>query len=239
MISEIKFSTSYVSFWKNLLPFSDLYVRRANLNLVENKFDPMEDVFAKQRDVINEIAFIVFSKFRDQLTINDINYFKIISSEDFSIIFKQAVKKISLLRRGEVDIQEDSITNHIKADISHIVNRLFSIFMGLDIIVFPSFPGCGILDNCEGDIIENGTLYEIKAGQRNFRSSDFKQVLIYLSLAKISGSIDINKVALFNPRMGIHYEEYTNIFCRDISGKTETELYGDIEYFLTNGETSR
>jgi|LGVD01.1.fsa_nt_gb hypothetical protein len=62
VISERKFSNSFSSFWNELLPTADSFVRRMNLSL-ERYCLPTESRFEVNRDrrsVINELSFRLF-----------------------------------------------------------------------------------------------------------------------------------------------------------------------------------
>ena len=66
-------------------------------------------------------------------------------------------------------------------ELSRNIEKFLSQFSG-DIQFSPVISGAGVIDTCQGDLSVNGTLFEIKTVNRNFRSKDIKQLLIYLAL---------------------------------------------------------
>lgn len=107
------------------------------------------------------------------------------------------------------------------------------------IICRPEFKGCGIVDKCEGDILIENTLYEIKAGERPFRSIDLRQVLTYLALNRISESVGIDSIGVVNPRVGISFEMSVDEFSFEISGRDAVSLMDSIVYGMSSGDVSR
>lgn len=105
--------------------------------------------------------------------------------------------------------------------------------------VSPHFPGCGFVDESEGDLLIGNTLYEIKSADRNFRLVDFRQVLVYLALNTSARTYDIRSVGLINPRTGDYFEIKVDEFARSISGKHSTELFSEVISFVSGGGVSR
>lgn len=105
--------------------------------------------------------------------------------------------------------------------------------------VFPRFPGCGFVDESQGDILVGNTLYEIKSAARTFRLVDFRQLLVYLALNISSQTYEISNIGLFNPRTGDYVEIAVQEFAQSISGKHATELFAEIVAFLSSGGISR
>ena len=61
-----------------------------------------------------------------------------------------------------------------------------------------------MIDLGKGDLISSDALFEIKAGDRFFRSVDVRQLIMYGALNSVSQSYQINRLGLFSiPRVGI------------------------------------
>jgi hypothetical protein len=103
----------------------------------------------------------------------------------------------------------------------------------------PIFPGCGIIDACRGDLIVSNILFEVKAGDRLFRSVDVRQLITYATLNQISKRFTIEKVGLFNPRIGVSATISVDDLCFEISGKNSIELFSEIAAAISSGEISR
>ena len=92
----------------------------------------------------------------------------------------------------------------------------------------PTFPGCGIIGSCKGDVTKGETLFEVKAGDRNLRSIDFRQLLIYAALRYSDDRYIFPSVGVVNPRTGMSILVSTEIFSKDCSGLYPTELFDRI-----------
>lgn len=63
MISEITFSRKFTSFWNQLLPNANNYIRLVNGGLLDFLYEPFGNTEKKDNIVlINEIAFSLFGK---------------------------------------------------------------------------------------------------------------------------------------------------------------------------------
>jgi hypothetical protein len=99
--------------------------------------------------------------------------------------------------------------------------------------IFPSFPGCGWLEQCEGDVFADGVLFEVKAGERSFRSADVRQLLCYCGLNFASKPYEIVDVCLVNPRTGRYVSENLERMCQRLSGRPATEVLADIVEYVS------
>lgn len=125
-------------------------------------------------------------------------------------------------------------------EIFELSARISRFFFGARTVkISPVFNGCGIVDECEGDVIANDVLYEIKAGDRPFRSVDVRQIIAYLSLNCASWQYNITGAGLFNPRRGIHFEAPVHEFCKNMSGLSSAELVSAVVYEISRGDFSR
>lgn len=213
----------------------ELYVRRINLRLVERAFAPMtHDTTPSRRGFINEIAFERFSD-------------SIISITDHSPLagreaecISRARQSISHLERAE-DLSDP--TQEEMNDASEQLRRLTLFFQmtarGRVVEAKPQFPGCGIIDNCKGDIYVHGELFEIKAGDRNVRSVDVRQLLIYSALNYSGPRRQIDRIGLFNPRVGTHFSIDLDEICVEISGRPKQELFSEMIQVFSSGDISR
>jgi hypothetical protein len=107
------------------------------------------------------------------------------------------------------------------------------------IVCNPRFPGCGMVDECEGDLLVSDALFEIKAGDRLFRAIDLRQVLTYLALNHAGGAFALRAVGLVNPRVGISFEMSRDEFCFEVSGRHSTQLLDAIVHGIASGDVSR
>ena len=93
----------------------------------------------------------------------------------------------------------------------------------------PRFSGCGIIDECFGDILYEKTLYEVKAGERSFRSIDLRQVLVYCALDYAAGNRAISGVCLLNPRHGVHWYAPVSEIASECGAGGAVELMDELQ----------
>ncbi|WFU71964.1 hypothetical protein [Bradyrhizobium sp. CB2312] len=137
----------------------------------------------------------------------------------------------------------DNVTANELFDIEEQRNRLSRMFcfdgMGGALLIEPSFPGCGMIDAGKGDLIYSNALYEIKAGDRLFRSVDVRQLITYSALNYVSKRFQIDSLGLFNPRVGVSATIPVDDLCAEISGKQSSDLFFDIVAAISSGDISR
>ncbi len=227
MISERKFSKSFTSFWNELLPTADLFVRRLNLSC--DRFClPLESGLPVDRDrraIINELAFRFFLKLakgeklskreKIELCVEVSNYIRRLAPN---------IKEIKPISQKELDE-----ANELAGSLSQY------FFLGdfKEIKFWPLFKGCGRLHACSGDILYKGNLVEVKAGDRTFRVIDIRQIITYLSLNFVSQQHHIHKIALVNPRTGLSFETSVDILIEDCSRRKPVDVFGDIVDFIS------
>ena len=92
----------------------------------------------------------------------------------------------------------------------------------------PKIPGAGTLSSCEADLAVGETLVEVKTVSRNFRSSDLRQLLVYLALDWARVQPSWNKGCLFNPRRAVWADFPVDWLVRRLSGRTASETFSDL-----------
>lgn len=240
MISVSAFCKMHSSFWKGVAPTTDIFVRRLNLGHYEREFPQMTIPTSPiRRGFVNEVAFAAFCQgvkrgqaWPGRLTKAELD---------------EAVNSVrSLMARkeehGETKQGEDLVPEEL-LDIEEQRDRLMRfLFLNRSVdtlVVEPVFPGCGMIDTSKGDLIASNILYEVKAGDRLFRSIDVRQLIMYSALNHISKSFRIERLGLFNPRVGISATIPIDDLCLEISGKNSAELFSEIAAVVSSGEVSR
>jgi hypothetical protein len=237
VISETKFSHGFSSTWRILAPATDLFVRKLNALLRQREFAPLESsTLPERRAFINEVAFHLFrlDSLRTQLITTDSG---LISTAIQSA--RLTVSRFERLPATNIADPADDERIEIVAQVSRL--RQFFAYTSRDtgIEMEPKFPGCGIIDTCFGDIRCGETLYEIKAGDRNFRSADIRQLLVYAALGKSAGLGPLRQLGLFNPRTGLSFCMNLDDLCLEVSGTPSEELLAELIRVFSSGETSR
>lgn len=240
MISASSFCRIYSSYWRDLTPTAEIFVRRLNLAHYERDFPEMKVATSPdRRGLINEIAFSAFCfSIRNGKTWQS----GPISAEEIQAVFSH----LHFAQGSYRDLDPASIP-FVAApeieDISEQHRRLMLLFapslVSSNLVAEPQFQGCGIIDTCRGDLLVDDTLYEVKAGDRLFRSIDIRQLVTYSALNQLSKQFTINYVGLVNPRVGISAKLALDELCVEISGRGAIELLSDIASSISSGEISR
>lgn len=231
MTSEIAFATQHTSLWHALAPTSERFVRQINLNL---------DRYARQlsfsdeparRGFLNEVAF-QFTKLK--YTVADANII------DASAAARSRLATIERQVRGAVDDPSDNEMDSVRAIQQSLANFVRHRSSPASKVTFePNFAGCGFLNPCVGDILIRDELYEVKAGDRRFRSTDLRQLLTYCALNYAAGSYSIAKAGCVNPRRGTYFVLELDAIAHEMAGKSSTELFSEIIYQVSSGGVSR
>ncbi|PBP32641.1 hypothetical protein CCL14_25995 [Pseudomonas syringae] len=229
MISEQHFSSSFTSVWHEIIPLADTYWRRENLKIVR-QVSPIDNVApVNLRGFLNELAFETFSRMRAAGLLPKKDIILKIAQE----CIESVAEYILRITRDELSVvlQLDEMC---KQEVFGMTRNLMQSFPDKrDFQIRPNFSGCGVVSACEGDLIYKDCLYEIKAGDRGFRVSDVKQLLIYSSLAFSEGELNFSKVGLFNPRNGYYWERTLDRLCIELSGMRESDVLSSVAVSMT------
>jgi hypothetical protein len=234
MISERLFSTAYTSFWTEETPFAESFIRNMNLGLERFKPPMVSKAPASFNGFINELGFRI-AEYAFTLGSNKGD------TAIADILYSETKEYIRKLPRPSIPGSKEERSVAVN-DAVIIGNRLLSIISdlksGRQLLFRPRFNGCGIHDDCEGDILIGKELWEVKSGDRPFRQPDIRQVLVYCALNHNSGQYVITDYRLVNPREGVMYYGPLRDLVRPIAGCEPETLYGDIIEFISRSEVS-
>lgn len=233
MITEARFAASHHGFWHELLPMGESYIRNCNAGLARFARPLAGSSPARVRGIVNELGFRLFA-----LCIRE-NYEP--SSVPLDVVVTEAERArnfiASFRQHGRAPLPQldgDGLREGLA--LASRTKAFFNRAAPADgsLLVEPSFPGCGWLSGCQGDALWATTIYEIKAGERAFRSTDVRQVFIYCALGFASKLYELDRVCLVNPRHGVYFSESLNDLCAALAGRSPTEVLSDIvEYIST------
>jgi hypothetical protein len=235
MISERKFAASYTSFWNQVLPRVDGYLRRIN-GLCERYEDEIPVTASAHRDrraIVNELGFRLFQAACAEKHVSDRRVREIAES------VRQYVERLSKENDGVVrePVAEKEIDE--AAAISASLKVYFKGTPIRELLFWPQFPGCGILHATKGDIIHGKKLYEVKAGDRSFRVTDMRQILTYCAMDFSAGKYGIEEVVLLNPRRGTHFCTSIDQLVKESSGGSPVDFFSNVIEFLSAETNSR
>jgi len=241
MISELFFARERSGFWHELLPMEEKFVRELNTLRTEQfarRTKGLVPHFA--RDFVNELAFRLF-----QATASNRKLFAVRSVQrvDLDGLVSETRQYIERLRSSSGRPFQPLVVTaaHIN-EAQAIAQRLrlcFQTEMLLGSLIFePAFPGCGIVDEANGDIYAHGTLFEVKAGDRSFRATDVRQLLTYAALNHASERYSIESLGLVNPRHGTRAIFALDECCLQMAGESAPDVLAAIVHELSRVEIS-
>ncbi|EPW8796340.1 hypothetical protein ACWQOS_001187 [Morganella morganii] len=238
MISELTFSRKFTSFWNQLLPNANNFIRIINGSLIEDIYPPLDNSANRVNNVfVNECAFNLYSAIQNNsIDRNIISAQDLFHRSEFQAIFEQTKEYLKRFSYGSnFKLPLSMAEYHTIREIAN--NILYRYGMINQVEVSPHFDGCGVINNSHGDICYSNILIEIKSGDRKFSVYDLRQVLIYFTLNFYSkNKRNINKFELFNPRMGIVYSDYIVNLCKELAFVQPEELYFEIMSSITEGD---
>ena len=214
MISEHQFATHYSSAWHTITPLADGFWTVENL-LVDRIAPPLIPKAAKgMRAVVNEAAFRAFCALHSRP--KPVSRNGVLAAIDAklaeSILYVGRFSSAPPLTTSDVD-------DDCRKEAGNLVLRLLHYFPGTESTTLrPRFSGCGLISECEGDLIEGSCLYEVKAGDRAFRVTDLRQLLTYTALSYAKGTLCFRDIGLFNPRTGVAWRKSLEEVSHSLSG---------------------
>jgi hypothetical protein len=222
MISETSFSRGYSFFWTENTPWIGNFVSSINVGFVERVFSPIAILDDPgHRSINNVVAFTLFKN--------------ILSGNNDSIddAFRESIRIIENYPRNNLD--SFNLTDTYRQIIKTQSIRLIKQYSGLEIEFFPQFPGCGIMESCQGDLYYDKTLVEVKAGNQAFKPSDIKQIIVYCALNWLSKNpLNIENVELINPRQGTLWRSSLSDLIFSISNLPMEDLFDQFGKYLSS-----
>jgi len=114
--------------------------------------------------------------------------------------------------------------------------RIALFFRSKDIsraVIEPRFNGCGWIEEATGDVLANETLFEFKAGERQFRNVDLHQLLTYCALNFATKALAITSVGLVNPRVGTFAVFELDALCNECAGTSSADVLDEILQYMS------
>lgn len=231
MITETNLSRTYSTFWGELAPWLRGYVHSINSGYIERVHAPHQlGDMAEHKAINNVISFDVFMTLCQQkMSIRD---------EDVPTEYLEVSRIRALEYLKWMPGEALSTYSFSGIDVSAIqcqVKSLLRMYFGRKgMVIAPSFPGCGVVGNCTGDLLYEKCLVEVKAGERSVSSADIRQILIYCALNHYGDNpYEITSVELFNPRQGTVWTEEVGRLTKAISGASPPEVFERICQFVS------
>ncbi len=221
------------------MPLADAFVRAMNVSLERFAKEPIPSVGPPIRNaLVSELAFRLYG---DSLT-NRVSLEKGSEGQADRVqhLANEVRRYISALERGG---EYEDIAAYEVGEAFALAARLDSFMktheIGKTVSARPKFTGCGIIDDCEADLLVGTTLYEVKNVERPFRIADIRQLLCYCALNLASREHSIESVGLVNARSGVFYRISLNALCLASSGVPAITLLSEIAGYVSMERASR
>lgn len=236
MIDASYFSSSYNAFWNEHVPACESFIRYVNVHGVIKYVNGIfSDEKLRRPQFIAEYAFSVFS----QRVSAGLRKSSVGEADLAKKAYEETIKRISSY--GNKANLRRRLSKYEIYELFEIDQNLqaFFDFKFDGILTRPLFKGCGYIDQSEGDLIHNKTLYEIKTVDRSFRGVDIKQLITYAALNFSSQQFDIDSIGIINPRRGVFCRYSIDSVCSELSGLPNRGLLELISSVVSNGQSSR
>lgn len=225
MISERDLAEKFNDIWKQHFPLlTSSYMKlfnEAKPKIINQEIST--DYSNIRYDLVSQLAFNIVEK----VSSKKVKYTDVWEEKNLKSIIEQTAFEI--WRNKSLSYKEINFLETEKNDCQNICNNIFEFLnktMVLSSSFKPRFSGYGIISDLIGDLEIDGILYEIKTVQRNFRSSDIKQLIIYLALSHVQGNVIWEYAGLYNPRKGTYCVFNVEKLIYDISaGKSTSESF--------------
>lgn len=219
MISETKFARGYSSFWVEYFPWLNSYSQSVKASC-ERFSAPLPEIDkVEHRSINNMMAFIHFRNL-----LSDSNY-------SLDKTKEETLQYMTRFSRNNVSTYE--FNENDKSIVAGQITNLQEL-PTQDLILDPFFSGCGIIDNCRGDILQGDKLIEVKAGNRSIQPSDIKQLIVYLALNWIASPKPyiINQLEIYNPRVGYSWTVDVNSFFYSVTSYSKEDVFEQMMKYL-------
>ncbi|MDG4890329.1 hypothetical protein [Mesorhizobium sp. WSM4887] len=233
MISERLFASQFSGFWRSALPNLEAVTRSANLAYDRVSGLTRPTTSPSRRDLISEAGYFLFFESVRHPT------------EPAEVLRSRAVASaLEFLNANilEFKTERDELSAPEADEVDRLARWLRHYFGGrgvsLERVSVPSYRGHGIIQSCKGDFECSDTLVEMKYVDRQFRSHDLRQVIVYSALRYYEGKQNYKTITIVNPLLGIEFTTNIDELIYSASGSDVPEFFQKLSYTISNGEVS-
>jgi hypothetical protein len=218
MISERDIAEKFSVVWKQNFPMLTAgFMKAFNETSVEiiNKNPALTDEDVRY-DLVSEAAFNLSQIVLEEGVIVDQYISSKKNQKNLAAITAKSIWHKTNYSEEDLKLSQSEITdivNICKNTLEFIHKKKVS-----KVSFRPRLKGYGIVPDLEADLEIDNTLYEIKTVTRNFKSSDLKQLIIYLALRQVGKDTSWTHAGLYNPRKGTFCKFKINTLIYNITG---------------------
>jgi hypothetical protein len=218
MINERLIAEKFNVIWKQNFPLlTPTFIKIVNETQIQNaNLKPIPLVDEIRFDLVSEAAFII-SEICNSDKITPVDYLNIPGNNDK--LFRMTGQNVWAMDEYEgnllsfSEVEQDNIQK-LAHNICEFISKAKLSFVQFR----PRLRGYGVIPELEADLVVDDTLYEIKTVTRNFKSSDIRQLFIYLALNQVSGERNWKHAGLYNPRRGKFFRFNVNRLVYNLAG---------------------
>lgn len=228
MISERDISEKFSAIWKQNFPlltpnfirvFNDTQITAINIKQIIAVDEVRYDLVSETAFNLAELAFL-----------NKVTPLEAFTEREQRKIVEETAR--SIWKSGNYSTNDLNITEIEKQEIISIAANTLEFIEkmdGQDIIFKPKLKGYSFIPDLYGDISIGDSLFEIKSVNRNFKSSDLKQLFIYIALRQVSEIENWKYAGLYNPRKGVYCKfNIKNLIFKLTGGITPNEAFENL-----------
>jgi hypothetical protein len=228
MISERDISEKFSAIWKQNFPlltpnfirvFNDTQITAINTNQVIAVDEVRYDLVSETAFNLSELAFL-----------NKVTPLEVFTEKEQRKIVEETAR--SIWKSGNYSTNDLNISEIEKQEIVSIADNTLEFIEkmgGQDIKFKPKLKGYSFIPDLYADISIGDSLFEIKTVNRNFKSSDLKQLFIYIALRQVSEKENWKFAGLYNPRKGVYCKfNIKSLIYNLTGGKTPNEAFENL-----------
>lgn len=228
MISERDISEKFSVIWKQNFPlltpnfirvFNDTQIIAINTKQVFAVDEVRYDLVAETAFNLSELAFL-----------NKVTALEAFTEKVQRKIIEETAR--SIRKSGKYSENDLIISDIEKQEIISIADNTLEFIEklgGQDVLFKPKLKGYSFIPDLYADISIEDSLFEIKTVNRNFKSSDLKQLFIYIALRQVSENHNWKYAGLYNPRKGAYCKfNIKSLIYNLTGGKTPNEAFENL-----------
>lgn len=221
------------------MPMGDAFVRTLNRNLPRFAEEKRPGLGSRRNSLVSEYAFRLYGEYVRGISAASLGFGSWPADAERRELAEEVRQYISSLERNP-DIPDMDSAELAEAQewASRLAVFAFKKHPRESVIVSPLFCGCGVVDDCFGDLLVGRTLYELKNVERDFRLTDVRQVLCYAALNSVSHQYQIDSVGLINARAGVYYRTDVTAIALAVSGVSAAALFSEITNYISADRAS-
>lgn len=228
MISERDISEKFSTIWKQHFPLltpnfirviNDTQIKAINSEQVITVEEVRYDLVSETAFNLSELAFI-----------NKLTPSEVFAEEEEKNIVNFTAK--SIWKSGnymENDLSISDIEKQVIIAIAENTLEFIEKLGGKDVLFRPKLKGYSFIPDLTADVSIGDSIFEIKTVNRNFKSSDLKQLFIYIALRQVSEMENWKFAGLYNPRKGVYYKfNIQSLIYNLTGGNTPNEAFENL-----------